>query len=250
MRFLSGFGLGLTALALVACGGDLTLPGSSASADKAGFNPFSQESETSFGQREVMKDPPVAEVMKAGELPEMSWGRADAPVTIIKYASLTCPFCKRFQVETYPQLKRDYIDTGKVRFIIREFPIGKASGTATVALRCAKPEKYLALYEKYLAQQTAWVAQEVKTDAIFGVASQVGMTRAEFELLPSESRHDCCAELGQGARTNTRGHRDAELLRQRPPGEVRRRHERDPRDGGSDPRRQRSRHERLTRALL
>ena len=181
MRFLSGFGLGLTALALVACGGDLTLPGSSASADKAGFNPFSQESETSFGQREVMKDPPVAEVMKAGELPEMSWGRADAPVTIIKYASLTCPFCKRFQVETYPQLKRDYIDTGKVRFIIREFPIGKASGTATVALRCAKPEKYLALYEKYLAQQTAWVAQEVKTDAIFCVSSQGGMTRAALD---------------------------------------------------------------------
>jgi protein-disulfide isomerase len=50
-----------------------------------------------------------------------------------------------------------------------------------VALRCAKPEKYLALYEKYLAQQSAWVAQDVKTDAIFGVASQVGMTRAEFD---------------------------------------------------------------------
>jgi protein-disulfide isomerase len=181
MRRRNSLGLGITALALAACGGDLTLPGSSASADKAGFNPFSQEPESASGQREVMKDPPIAEVMKVGELPEMSWGRADAPVTIIKYASLTCPYCKRFQAETYPQLKREYIDTGKVRFIIREFPIGKASGTATVALRCAKPDKYLTLYEKYLVQQPAWVAQEVKTDAIFGVASQVGMTRAEFD---------------------------------------------------------------------
>jgi protein-disulfide isomerase len=106
----------------------------------------------------------------------MALGRADAPVTIIKYASMTCPYCRRFQLEAFPVLKKDYIDTGKVRFIIREFPIGKQSGLATVALRCAAPDKYFALYDKLMAQQTSWVSQEVRPDPIFKVAAQVGMT--------------------------------------------------------------------------
>ncbi|HEY7669726.1 MAG TPA: thioredoxin domain-containing protein, partial [Hyphomicrobium sp.] len=84
-------------------------------------------------------------------------------------------------LETFPLLKKEYIDTGKVRFIIREFPIGKTSGAATIALRCAKPEKYLELYGKFLEQQPAWVSQEVRLDPIFKVASQVGMTRQQFD---------------------------------------------------------------------
>ena len=83
--------------------------------------------------------------------------------------------------ETFPKLKKEYIDTGKVRFIIREFPIGKTSGAATIALRCAKPDKYLELYGKFLEQQPAWVSQEVRLDPIFKVASHVGMTRQQFD---------------------------------------------------------------------
>lgn len=119
--------------------------------------------------------------MKVGALPEMSLGREDAPVTIIKYASLTCPYCRKFQKEVFPQLKREYIDRGKVRFIIREFPIGRSSGNATIALRCARPEKYFDLYSKFLEQQGLWVSQDVRLDAIHKVAAQVGLTRAEFD---------------------------------------------------------------------
>jgi protein-disulfide isomerase len=119
--------------------------------------------------------------MKTGSLPEMSWGGTGAPVTIVQYASLTCPYCRRFHKEVFPQFKKEFIDTGKVRYILREFPIGKASGAATIALRCAKPEKYLQLYGKYLDQQPQWVSQEVRLDAIFKVASQVGMTRQQFD---------------------------------------------------------------------
>ena len=79
--------------------------------------------------------------MQPGELPEMALGRADAPVTIVQYASMTCPYCRQFQRETFPVLKREYIDTGKVRYILREFPIGHQSGLATIALRCAPPEQ-------------------------------------------------------------------------------------------------------------
>jgi protein-disulfide isomerase len=149
--------------------------------DAPGFNPFSEQPATATGQREVMQNPSNAEIMKPGALPEMALGRKDAPVTIIKYASMTCPYCRKFQIETFPILKREYIDTGKVRFILREFPIGKQSGLATVALRCAPPEKHFILYDKLMRQQASWVSQEVRPDPIFKVAAQVGMTRAQFD---------------------------------------------------------------------
>lgn len=147
---------------------------------KAQFNPFAEPGAPPVG-REVIANPTVAEVMQPGALPEIAMGRADAPVTIIKYMSLTCPYCKAFQAKTFPVLKRDYIDKGHVRFILREFPIGFQSGHATIALRCAGPSRYLALYEKFLAQQQSWVSQEVRLDPIFKIASQVGMTRSQFD---------------------------------------------------------------------
>lgn len=191
-------GLVAAALLLAGCSGaglapgDLSkdVPGASAAgaaytsatpAAEPAFSPFSDHSGPPAGGREVIANPSRAEVMQTGTLPEMAWGRDDAPVTVIKYASLTCPYCRRFQLEVFPILKREYIDTGKVRFIIREFPIGKTSGNATIALRCAPHEKYLELYGKFLSQQATWVSQEVRLDPIFAVAQQVGMTRAQFD---------------------------------------------------------------------
>lgn len=146
------------------------------------FNPFSPNVEsTSEGGREVIANPTMADVMKVGALPDMALGRAEAPVTIVQYASLTCPFCKKFHAEVFPQLKREYIDTGKVRYILREFPIGKTSGNATIAWRCAGPAKFFDLYGKYLAQQASWVSMEVRLDPIYAVAAQSGLTRAQFD---------------------------------------------------------------------
>ena len=156
-------------------------PESQATADNPRADPFGQGGVQPLGAREVIANPTLAEVMKPGALPEMALGRETAPVTIIKYASMTCPYCRKFQLEVFPVLKREYIDTGKVRFILREFPIGFQSGAATIALRCAPPDKYFTLYEKLMAQQDAWVSQEVRTEPIFKVAAQVGMTRAQFD---------------------------------------------------------------------
>jgi protein-disulfide isomerase len=153
-----------------------------ATTDTPGYNPFSETPPAAVGRREVIANPSLAEVLKPGELPEMALGRADAPVTIVQYASMTCPYCRQFQRDTFPQLKREYIDTGKVRYILRaEFPIGKQSGLATIALRCAPPDKYFTLYAKLMDQQASWVSQEVRPDPIFKVAAQVGMTRAQFD---------------------------------------------------------------------
>ena len=149
--------------------------------DKPRFDPFREGSSDDSGRREIIESPTLAQVLEAGPLGERAIGRPDAPVVLIKYMSLTCPYCRRFQLETFPVLKREYIDTGKVRLVLREFPIGHQSGLATIALRCAKPDAYFALYDKFLAKQAQWVSQEVRPDPIFKVASEVGMTRAEFD---------------------------------------------------------------------
>jgi protein-disulfide isomerase len=178
---------------LTGCTGEgltLTSSGAGAPVAEAGvtpqaapqFTPFSDGSSIDAGRREVIQNPSLEELLKPGELPEMALGRKDAPVTVVQYASMTCPICKRFLAETFPTFKREYIDTGKVRFILRaEFPIGKQSGLATIAMRCAPPDKYFILYEKFMTQQASWVSQEVRPDPIFKVAAQVGMTRAQFD---------------------------------------------------------------------
>ncbi len=145
------------------------------------FNPFSTTPASSTGGREVIQNPTTAEIMAPGPLPEMTLGRPDAPVTVVQYASLTCPHCRAFHKSTFPEFERTYIKTGKVRFIMREFPIGKQSGNATIALRCAPPNKYFELYGKFMDQQAAWVSQEVRLEPIFAVAKQVGMTQSQFD---------------------------------------------------------------------
>lgn len=153
----------------------------SATSSDTPLSPFGSVPDPSDGGRKIIENPTVADVMTAGPLPEMTLGRANAPVTIVQYASLTCPHCRAFHRETFPEFKRTYIDTGKVRFIMREFPIGKQSGNATVALRCAPPDKYFTLYGKFMEQQSSWVSQEVRLEPIFAVAKQVGMTQAQFD---------------------------------------------------------------------
>lgn len=191
-RYGAVAGICLAAAALAGCGGETSLGealqaigatpiGGASSPDQPGFNPFAESGSTTEPLRKVIQNPSLEEVLKPGPLPEMALGRPDAPVTFIKYASLTCPYCRKFHLETFPQLKREYIDTGKVRFILREFPIGFQSGAATIALRCAPPERYFELYGKFLQQQAKWVSQEVRHDPIFRIAAQVGMTRAQFD---------------------------------------------------------------------
>ena len=79
--------------------------------------------------------------MRPGALPDLVLGKADAPVTIIEYASMTCPHCANFHKTTYPALKTKYIDTGKVRFIFREFPLDDLAVAASMLARCAGGEK-------------------------------------------------------------------------------------------------------------
>ncbi len=185
-RFILG-GLGATAaLALSGCSGtSLKMPKSSSSNFRfpgdEDIGPSKRESSVELDKNGL---PSLKDLMTPGPLGEKWLGRKDAPVTFMEFASLTCPYCRVFHMKTYPAFKRKYVDTGKVRYILREFPIGHASGTATLIMRCIgqnDTKKYFALYDKYITQQRRWVAQEVKYDAIFKVASQVGITRKQFD---------------------------------------------------------------------
>ena len=185
----------LVALMLAACGnadvvsmsaagtGSVAMTSDGGGSGDDGFrNPFNGGGAQPITGRQVIANPTLAEVMQpSSSLTEIAVGRPDAPVTIIKYASMTCPYCAKFQREVFPELKRQYIDTGKVRLVIREFPIGFQSGAATIALRCAPADKQLALYDKLMAQQSAWVSQEVRHEPILKVASQVGLTRQQYD---------------------------------------------------------------------
>lgn len=125
--------------------------------------------------------PNPAELAREGPLGDMALGNPNAPVTIIEYASLTCPFCHKFHLTTYPRIKKELIDTGKVRYVIREFPIGRTAAAAAVVARCAPAKDYFTLYDKFLTQQRKWTSQKVRPDAIYKIAAQTGMSRKTFD---------------------------------------------------------------------
>ena len=105
-------------------------------------------------------DPPVADLMKPNPLGEMALGDEKAPITVIEYASMTCPHCAHFSETTFPELKKRYIDTGKVRFMFREFPLDQLAAAGFILARCAGPDKYFPLIETLFAQQRDWVVQK------------------------------------------------------------------------------------------
>ena len=102
----------------------------------------------------------VLELEAKGALDDIPMGSATAPVTIIEYASMTCPHCAAFTVNTFPKLKEKYIDTGKVKYVMREYPLDGLAAAAFMLARCAGPEKYYALIETLFAQQQKWAVRE------------------------------------------------------------------------------------------
>jgi protein-disulfide isomerase len=126
--------------------------------------------------------PPAAggELMQAGPLGEKALGRADAPVTIIEYASMTCSHCAHFANTTYPAMKTKYVDTGKVRYIFREFPLDSLAAGAVMLARCAPNDGYFPLVELLFERQREWAFVEKPLDALFALVRQAGFTQESF----------------------------------------------------------------------
>ena len=123
------------------------------------------------------------ELMAPGALPDMVMGDAKATVTVIEYASMTCPHCAHFTETTFPELKKRYIDTGKVRFIFREFPLDQLAAAAFMLARCAgetDSSKYFTMIDTMFRQQRVW-AVEKPLPPLLALAKQAGFTQATFE---------------------------------------------------------------------
>jgi protein-disulfide isomerase len=121
-----------------------------------------------------------AELMAPGPLGEQILGNPQAPITIIEYASMTCPHCAHFHETVYPELKKQYIDTGKVRFIFREFPLDALAAAGFMLARCAGPDKYFPMIETLFAQQKEWVVQK-PLEPLLAIARQAGFTKESFD---------------------------------------------------------------------
>ena len=122
----------------------------------------------------------VLELEAKGPLDDIPMGSATAPVTIIEYASMTCPHCAAFAVNTFPKLKEKYIDTGKVRFIMREYPLDGLAAAAFMLARCSGPDKYYPLIETLFAQQQKWAVKD-PIPPLLAIAKQAGFTQQSFE---------------------------------------------------------------------
>ena len=125
-----------------------------------------------------------SELAKPGPDGDIVLGSDKAPVTIIEYASMTCPHCAHFSDTTFPELKKRYIDTGKVRFIFREFPFDKVAAAAFMLARCAGKdggsERYMAVVETLFAKQLEWVVNEPRAP-LENIARQFGFTDETFK---------------------------------------------------------------------
>ncbi len=124
----------------------------------------------------------VAKLMAPGPLPEMSLGSEDAPVTIIEYLSMTCPHCRHFEENTFPELKEKYVDTGKVRFIMREFPLDPRATAAFMLARCSK-DNYFPLVNVLFRKQDEWgrAPQEKAAEAMFQTVKIAGFSQESFD---------------------------------------------------------------------
>jgi protein-disulfide isomerase len=124
---------------------------------------------------------PIDDLMAQQALPDIVQGKADAPVTIVEYASMTCTHCAAFHAMTYPTLISKYVNTGKVRFILREFPLDPLATAAFMLARCSGPDKRNAVVDLLFDQQKNWAFTDKPLAALADLLKQTGMTQASFE---------------------------------------------------------------------
>jgi protein-disulfide isomerase len=128
------------------------------------------------------------DVAKPVSLPEMALGPTGASVTITEYASMTCPHCAAFNEVVFPKIKSEYIDSGKVRYVFREFPLDAKAAAGSMLARCiAKddPNKYFAVVDLLFKQQNDW-AMKSTTDTLTRIGKQAGLSQQAVQ--------DCLAD--------------------------------------------------------
>jgi len=113
--------------------------------------------------------------------PDRVLGKAGAPITIIEYASLTCPHCAKFDADILPDLKTHYIETGKAKLIYRDYPLDAWALRAAMLARCAPPDRYFAFIDVLFRNQMTWAAAKDQMAALERIGKLGGLTSEQFD---------------------------------------------------------------------
>jgi protein-disulfide isomerase len=123
----------------------------------------------------------VAKLMTAGALKDIAIGKDDAKVTIIEYASMTCPHCRQFHEATLPDITKKYLDTGKARLVLREFPFDPRATAAFMLARCSAEDKHYAMISVLFQQQDVWARADDAQAALLQIARLAGFSEESFK---------------------------------------------------------------------
>jgi protein-disulfide isomerase len=123
----------------------------------------------------------LASLMKPGALKDISIGKEDAKITIVEYASMTCPHCRHFHETTLPEITKKYLDTGKARLILREFPFDPRATAAFMLARCSAQDKHYAMISVLFQQQEVWATAEDAQAALLQIARLAGFSEESFK---------------------------------------------------------------------
>ncbi len=143
---------------------------------------LSLSASAAFAEKSAAGKIPVEELMAPNALPDIVQGDANAPVTIVEYASMTCSHCAAFHHEVYPVLKKNDIDAGKTKFILREFPLDPLA-TAAFMLARELGDKRDAAVDLLFAQQKNWAFADKPLDGLANVLKQAGLGQEKFEAI-------------------------------------------------------------------
>lgn len=144
------------------------------------LRPKTSSSSGAIGAAQAQAKVDTAKLLEAPPLGDRVLGAADAKVVVVEYASTTCPHCATFHKDVLPGVKKDYIDSGKVKFIFREFPLNDVDLAAVMVARCAPEDKYFPLLDIYFEQQETWTKGNPREE-LFKIAQLAGFTRESFE---------------------------------------------------------------------
>ena len=137
-------------------------------------------STTAVVAQKTVDEVPLDKLLARDDLPDLSIGSKDAKVTIVEYASMTCPACANFHNSIFPKLKEKYVDTGKVRFIMREFPLDQLAAAVSMLSRCAGEGKSIPFISVLFKTQSQWRSRN-PLPKLMEISKQAGITKAAFE---------------------------------------------------------------------